>query len=161
MDHANRFDSLTTYRLIRGEYAVALGSCLGLLAVHLDEVRWVPAIAAFLFIDLIGYLPGLIAHLRRPGGATRRAYYVLYNTMHSFITQAVVLGLWGSFFGFEWAMLAIPIHLCGDRALFGNFMKPFGVPFEPKPHPAFAEFQRRFDGPVVDQPAQRCEELIS
>ena len=28
-------------------------------------------------------------------------------------------------------MLALPIHLMGDRALFGNFMKSFALPFEP------------------------------
>ena len=46
-------------------------------------------------------------------------------------------------FGAEWALLVVPIHLCGDRALFGNFLKPFRVPFEPAPLPAFVDFEKR------------------
>ena len=36
--------------------------------------------------------------------------------------------------GFEWAMLAVPIHLSGDRGLFGNTLKPFELSFEPQQH---------------------------
>ena len=36
----------------------------------------------------------------------------------------------------------VPIHLCGDRAIFGNFLKPFSVPFEPEKVPEFAAFQQ-------------------
>ena len=35
--------------------------------------------------------------------------------------------------GLEWAMLAIPLHLAGDRGIFGNGFKPFALPFE-EPH---------------------------
>ena len=48
--------------------------------------------------------------------------------------------------GPEWALLMLPIHLCGDRAIFGNFLKPFSVPFEPTPVPAFQEFTRTLSG---------------
>jgi hypothetical protein len=34
--------------------------------------------------------------------------------------------------GPEWAMLAVPIHLSGDRGLFGNVYKPVSLPFEPE-----------------------------
>src|SRR5205823_3578208 len=84
--------------------------------------------------------------------ATKRiskAYYVLYNTMHSMFTQGVVTLLWGLLFGWEWALLALPIHLCGDRALFGNFLKPFGVTFEPVEHPAFARLRAVAGRPAV------------
>ena len=30
----------------------------------------------------------------------------------------------------EWAMLALPLHLAGDRGLLGNFEKPIERPFE-------------------------------
>jgi hypothetical protein len=32
----------------------------------------------------------------------------------------------------------------GDRALFGNSYKPFGVAFEPEEHPAYLTFQRQY-----------------
>ncbi len=41
----------------------------------------------------------------------------------------------------------MPIHLCGDRALFGNFLKPFRVPFEPAALPAFTQFEKRLREP--------------
>lgn len=146
MDHVNRFETKTTYTLLRLEFGAGLIASLVLFAQHLHEVRWIPAIVLFVYIDLIGYIPGLIAHLRSHTGEVSRTYYVLYNTMHSAITQSVVVAGWILAFGWEWALLVVPIHLCGDRALFGNFMKSFLVPFEPKPLPAFAEFERRLSG---------------
>lgn len=143
MDHENRFETRSTFDLHRAEYAVALVACVGLLLWHLDEVRWLPAVALFVYIDLIGYLPGAIAFRRTPGGAISRTYYVLYNVMHSFVTHAVVLGAWIAVAGPEWALLVVPIHLCGDRAIFGNFLKSFRVPFEPAPLPEFVDFERR------------------
>jgi hypothetical protein len=143
VDHINRFDSRATHRLIRAEYAIALAVALGLFAWHWKTVFWPTAVALFGAIDLIGYVPGLVAHLRSRGGQISRTYYVLYNTMHSLITQTAVFALWTWLFGFGWALLVIPIHLCGDRSIFGNFMKPFDAPFEPRPIPAFVEFEQR------------------
>jgi hypothetical protein len=133
MDHVNRFESRTTYRLLRAEYAVVLVVASVLLLIHLREVRWIPAIALFAYVDVIGYLPGAIAYKRAGGGRISKVYYVLYNIMHSFVTQAAVAGLWAWLIGPEWALLVLAIHLCGDRAIFGNFLKPFSVPFEPAP----------------------------
>ncbi|NKY84034.1 membrane protein [Nocardia veterana] len=146
MDYANRFTTKTTYTLLRAEYGVAMLVCGVLFLLHLGEVRWWPAILLFAYIDVIGYLPGLVVHLRADTGAVPKVYYVLYNTMHSFITQAVVLGLWIWIHGFEWALLVVPIHLCGDRALFGSFVKPFSVPFEPKQIREFEEFEKSLAG---------------
>ncbi|MQY26404.1 hypothetical protein [Nocardia aurantia] len=143
MDHVNRWDSVATYRLIRLEYAVALVICLVLGLIHIRSVYWPTAVLLFVYIDVIGYLPGAVAYRRAGGREISRVYYVLYNTMHSLVTQAAVLGVWILLFGWGWAMLVVPIHLCGDRALFGNFLKPFTVPFEPKATPAWIEFQRR------------------
>jgi hypothetical protein len=137
MDAANHFETRTTYRLIRLEYLVGLIVSVVLFGTHFGEIRWVPAVALFVYIDLIGYLPGAIAYHRSETKRIAKVYYVLYNTMHSLVTQSAVVGLWAAFIGWEWALLAIPIHLFGDRALFGNFLKPFAVDFEPVAHPAF------------------------
>ncbi|WP_316525467.1 hypothetical protein [Kitasatospora brasiliensis] len=147
MDHLNRYESKVTYRLLRAEYGVALVLSAVLLLWHITEVRWLPAVLLFAYIDLIGYIPGAIAYRRAKDGRIPKAYYVLYNTMHSFVTQAVVVGAWVAISGFEWALLVVPVHLCGDRAIFGNFLKSFRVPFEPVVLPAFADFDRR----VVEQ----------
>ncbi|RDI69108.1 hypothetical protein [Nocardia pseudobrasiliensis] len=146
MDAHNRFESPATFRLYRLEYGVALVVCVALFAAHLNQVRWIPAIILFGYIDVVGYLPGMFAQrrARAGGGVVPKMYYVLYNGTHSFVTQAVVAGAWIWAFGFEWALLAIPIHLCGDRCLFGNGLKPFGVPFDATgPIAAFAEFESR------------------
>lgn len=156
MDHANRFESKTTFLLIRAEYAVALAICVALLIWHIQEINWIRAVILFVYIDLIGYIPGLIVYLRSQDGRVPKLYYILYNTMHSFVTQAAVVGIWIAIAGPEWALLFIPVHLCGDRALFGNFLKPFRVSFEPKPLPVFTQFERHFaDSPEI--PAMKIE----
>lgn len=134
MDAVNRFDTRTTHLLTRAEHLIALGVCVTLFVGHIGEVRWLPAVLLFLYIDVVGYLPGAIAHRRSTTGRISKVYYVLYNTTHSFVTQAAVIGAWVLVSGWEWALLAIPIHLLGDRALFGNALKPFSVPFEPEAH---------------------------
>ena len=101
----------------------------------------------FVYIDVIGYLPGVIAHYRRKTAYLPRGYYVLYNTMHSLITAAAVGGLWCLFVKPEWALLALPLHLFGDRALFGNFYKSFGIEFEPSAHPDYAAVKPQLDRP--------------
>jgi len=137
MDQANHFESRMTYRLHRAEYVVLFAVTTGFLIAHVGEIRWLPAIGLFLYIDLIGYIPGAIAWHRSATKRIPKVYYVLYNVMHSLITQTVVIGAWGLFVGWEWALLAIPFHLFGDRGLFGNFLKPFRLSFEPQPYVAF------------------------
>ena len=133
MDAVNRFDTRTTHLLMRLENLIALGVCATLFVLHLDEVRWLPAVLLFVYIDAIGYIPGAIAFHRSKTKRIPRYYYVLYNTMHTFSTQFVVIALWVLVFGWEWALLAIPIHLFGDRSLFGNTLKPFATSFEAVP----------------------------
>ncbi|MCK1794579.1 hypothetical protein MTQ01_00760 [Streptomyces sp. XM4193] len=137
MDQRNVFDTPVTARLHRAEYLLAFAVTTGFAVAHFDEIRWPVAIALFLYIDLIGYIPGAIAYHRSRTKQIHKAYYVLYNTMHSLLTQAAVIGLWCLFVGPEWALLAIPWHLFGDRGLFGNFLKPFGLHFEPVVDPRF------------------------
>ncbi|KZM75685.1 hypothetical protein [Nocardia terpenica] len=157
MDAYNHFESDITFKLTRLENLVALFVSLALFIAHIGEVRWLPAVLLFVYIDVIGYIPGLIAERRSlaSGGDGRisKVYYVLYNVMHTWITQAVVIGLWGWIFGFEWALLVIPIHLCGDRSVFGNSLKPFSIPFDSKgPIPEFADFRGRLAGGVLTGP---------
>ena len=145
MDSHNYFLTRTTYRLLRAEYGVALVVSIVLALTHLGHIRWLPFVGLFVYIDVIGYLPGAIAYRRAHGGRIPRSYYLLYNSMHSLLSAAAVAGLWCLFVRPEWALLALPIHLCGDRAIFGNFLKPFGLSFEPVTHPAYKEFVKSYD----------------
>ena len=115
----------------RAEWAALLGLASALGIEHAREIHWAPFVAAFLAIDLVGYLPGAIAFHRARRGPIASIYHHLYNVAHSLITAAAAVIAWAiGGGGFEWAMLAIPIHLCGDRALFGNARKPVGFLFE-------------------------------
>jgi hypothetical protein len=147
MDPQNLFFTPTTYRLIRSEYLAGLVVCTVLALTHLGQVRWPVFVGLFLYIDVIGYLPGVIAHKRRGTAYLPRVYYVLYNTMHSLTTAGIVAGLWCLLVRPEWALLALPLHLFGDRALFGNFYKSFGIEFEPSAHPDYAQAK-----PLLDRP---------
>ena len=107
--------------------------------LHLDEVRLAAGGGVlFVYIDVIGYIPGRDRvppqhHEADPEGLLRAVQH------HAQLRHAGApwSRLWVLLFGWEWALLAIPIHLFGDRALFGNTLKPFAVPFEPVPHPAY------------------------
>ena len=146
MDAKNMFATRVTYRLMRLEYGVGLLVALVLFFTHITHVRWLPAVVLFAYIDLIGYIPGAIAYHRSKGRDISKIYYLLYNIMHSMVTQTVVALIWIWISGPEWALLVLPIHLFGDRSLFGNFLKPFAVSFEPSQHPAFARFSRELEG---------------
>lgn len=147
MDSHNLFMTRMTYRLVRLEYGAALATAVVLAVMHLDEIRWVAFVALFAYIDLIGYIPGAIAWRRAGGRLETRTYHVLYNLMHSLVSAGVVAGAWSLLLGPEWALLALPIHLFGDRALLGNFLKPFGLSFEAQTHPAYQEFVARYEQP--------------
>ncbi len=131
MDQANPFETPRTFALHRAEYLVGLAVTTGFIAAHAEEIRWLPAVVLFAYIDLIGYIPGAIAFRRAGGRPIAKTYYVLYNVMHSLITQGAVIALWCWLVRPEWALLVIPFHLFGDRGLFGNFAKSFALPFEP------------------------------
>lgn len=148
MDSHNLFFTRTTYRLVRAEYAVALAVAALLLVRHLGEVRWAAFVGLFVVIDVVGYLPGAVAWRRSPDGRVPLPYYVTYNIMHSLVTAAAIAGAWCVLIGPEWALLALPLHLCGDRALFGNFLKPFGLSFEPVTSPAYQELLDRYESPL-------------
>jgi hypothetical protein len=149
MDAAHPFETPTTFRLHRAEYAVGFAAVTALGIYNWADIRWLPAVALFFYIDLIGYIPGAIAFRRSTTGKISKGYYIAYNTMHSLVTQAVVAGVWMLVFGPEWALLALPFHLFADRAIFGNFLKPFNLPFEPHPDPAYGRLLASFGYPAT------------
>lgn len=134
MDTKHRFHTDSTYLLMRLEHltVVILASILGFM--HLDQLNWWRFITVFLLIDLIGYIPGAVAYHRQGGGRIRPIYHYLYNITHSYLTAGLIIGVWAFLLGgqLEWAMLAFPIHLSGDRGIFGNVYKPLALPFEPE-----------------------------
>jgi hypothetical protein len=132
MDHVNRFHTNETWLLVRAEHLAIAAALSALVLMHAREVAWGRFIAAFLAIDTVGYLPGAIACRRGTGRPIAPVYHHLYNLTHNCLTAGVAAALWAiGHGGFEWAMLALPIHLCGDRGLFGNTYKPVSLPFEP------------------------------
>jgi hypothetical protein len=149
MDSRNLFETPTTYRLMRLEYLAALITVVIIAIAHVHMIRLWPFVGLFAYIDLIGYVPGAIVAHRRKTGYIPRAYYILYNTMHSFLTAGLVAGLWCLLVRPEWALLAIPIHLFTDRGIVGNSLKSFGVPFEPQEHPVYYVAR-----PLLDRPRQ-------
>jgi hypothetical protein len=144
VDAKNLFETRTTSFLTRLEWLAGLVLATGAAILHLSEIRWWLFIGLFVIIDVIGYIPGAIAYRLSSDKRIGRGYYLAYNTMHSLVTWGLFAALWAWLVKPEWALLALPIHLLGDRALFGNSLKPFGVPFEPSAHPAFVAFEREY-----------------
>lgn len=120
--------------LTRAEYLALMTASALLMLLHAGELSWVRAVIAFAAIDLIGYLPGARAFRRAGKRPIPAIYHHLYNVTHNFLTAAVVTSAWAlAVGGLEWAMLALPLHLAGDRGIFGNGFKPTALPFEAHP----------------------------
>ena len=147
MDAANTFETPGTYRALRAEYgALAVAAAYGLWRQR-KSVRWPVAAALFLSNDLVGYLPGALAYRRSRDGRVPRRYYAAYNAAHSALTATAVAAAWSKRRGPEWALLVIPLHIGIDRGLFGNFMKQYSVPFEPRPHPVWEQVREQLTAP--------------
>ncbi len=132
MDARHRFHTPDSWRLVRAEHVAAVLALSAWGLWHAREMDWLRFVVAFALIDVLGYLPGALAFRRAGGACIAPVYHHLYNVTHSFLTAGLVLGTWTLLRGGpEWAMLAVPIHLCGDRGLFGNTYKPVSLPFEP------------------------------
>lgn len=148
MDKYNTFHTPGTFTLIRLDWAVLMFFAFGLLLVYRAEVNWWRFSGAFLFPDLIGTLPGLFYYYAKRSGTHRSippVIHKLYNFGHCFATVAAICALWWLVTGRpEWAMLAFPIHLAGDRSIFGNTYKPLGTAFEPVKHEAFKRFEDEY-----------------
>lgn len=147
MDAANTFETPWTYRALRAEYGLLALTAGYLLWKKRDEVRWPVAAGLLLYNDAIGYVPGALAYRRSPDGRVPRRYYAAYNVMHSALLGSAVASLWARRRRPEWALLAIPLHIGIDRGLFGNFMRPFSVSFEPRPHPVWQQVRGQLAAP--------------
>jgi hypothetical protein len=130
MSTEQAFGHRQNYLTTRAEYVGALAVAAVAFLWHIGEVRWGPAVLLFLYIDLIGYIPGLIAYLLSKDGRIHPGFHVLYNLMHTWLTAGPVVLLWAWLVRPEWALLVVPLHLFGDRGLLGNYAKPIGLPFE-------------------------------
>ena len=132
MDIKNRFHTDATFRWVRLEHVALMVALSALALSHLRELDLGRFVLAFVLIDLIGYIPGAVAYRRARDGRIPPIYHHLYNLTHSYLTAGAVIALWAWLAGgLEWAMLALPIHLSGDRGVFGNTYKPLALPFEP------------------------------
>lgn len=149
MDKFNTFHTRTTYALVRLDWGIIMVIAFVLLLMHWREVHWWRFTWAFLLPDVIATFPGLYLYYSKPSGTPRSIplpIHFLYNVGHSFAGVAVLSALWWLATGsLEWAMLAFPIHLGGDRSIFGNIYKPFGTAFEPVKHEAYAQFEKEYE----------------
>ncbi len=161
MDPRNRFHTAATYWIVRIEQIVLLVVCTAVFLWHWREVNWLRTIIAFSVIDLVGYIPGAFAFHRAKDGRINRWFHNFYNVTHTYLVSGAGVAVWAYCIGgFEWAMLAVPIHLAGDRGLFGNTLKPVQLSFEPREHSddvVLAALGRRpaADGPVVADAVSR------
>lgn len=133
MDKFNHSHSEGTYKLMRAEHLAVVAVCSVLAITHFKEINLWRFATAFLAIDVIGYLPGLFSYLQKKKSNINPVYHYVYNFTHSYLTWGLFVFIWAQWAGWEWAMLAIPIHLSGDRGVFGNVFKPVGRTFEPTP----------------------------
>ena len=135
MDNLNRFHTRTTFWIVRAEHIALLLVLSGLLIWRAGEVHWWRAAAGFWIIDIVGYLPGALMFRRSKTGRVPRGFYNAYNIAHTYLVTGTGVALWAyAIGGFEWAMLAVPIHLSIDRGVFGNTLKPVELSFEPHQH---------------------------
>lgn len=147
MDATNMFETPATYGAMRAEYGLLAATSGYLLWRHRKKVRWPVAVGLFLYNDTLGYVPGAIAYRLSKDKDIPKGYYVAYNLMHSAISASVVAAVWARFVRAEWAMLGIPFHIGVDRAVFGNMLKPFSVPFEPEAHPVWSVVREQLQQP--------------
>ena len=118
-------------RWVRAEHAAVVVVLAALVLTHWSEVAWPLFVLAFVAIDVVGYVPGALAFRRARGGPIAPIYHHLYNLTHSYLAAAAAVALWAfTRGGVEWAMLAVPIHLSGDRGVLGNAFKSPAAPFE-------------------------------
>ncbi|MEM7050927.1 MAG: hypothetical protein AAF604_14760 [Acidobacteriota bacterium] len=149
MDKFNLFLTPKTYQMVRIDWAIIMFTLLGLVIYNWQEVNWWRFAGAFLLSDLIGTFPGMYMYYAKKKGEHRSIpsiFHDLYNIGHSFVGIGSVAVIWYLVTGsWEWAMLAMPIHLAGDRCVFGNIYKPHGTAFEPVLHDAFKRFQAEYE----------------
>ena len=149
MDKYNLFFTRTIYNVVRLEHFLLLVALSILVILHWGEVNWLRFVIAFLSSDVIGTFPALYWYYKRSTGknhAIPQGFYIAYNLGHSFLVVGAFTAAWYLVTRqWEWAMLAMPIHLLGDRSIFGNIYKSPRLEFEPVPIPAFRQFLQEFE----------------
>ena len=119
----------STFKFLRLEYIALLSITLILLNQHIQDINWIHFLLIFVFIDLVGYIPGYFYVKYTKKAIPSRYFYILYNTTHNFCTVTCVAFILWQLGLLTWSFLAVPIHLFGDRGLLGNFYKPLASPF--------------------------------
>jgi len=170
MDPENTFFTRRTAQLMRLDYVCLLALSLCAMVAQWSELELWHFVAAIAWQDLLGYYPAAaVYYWPRPSGTVRRlprAFYVVYNLTHGVPLNLAVLSVWwAANSGWEPAMLAIPIHLCIDRGVFGRYYKSFCIAFEPVRHDLFREFSRQLDerpvwGEGGQEPARMARPLV-
>ena len=147
MDPQNLFHTPVTYRLVRAEYLVGLAVAAVLALIHFGEIRWLAVHRAVRLHRRHRLSAGRHRpHAREdglPAAPLLRALQHDAQPDHRSRRRRPVVPARRP----EWALLALPLHLFGDRALFGNFYKSFGIEFEPEAHPDYAAVK-----PLLDHP---------
>jgi hypothetical protein len=64
MDNVNRFHTDETWLFVRAEHVALVLVLSTIVALHAREMDWGRFFAAFVAIDLVGYIPGAIASRR-------------------------------------------------------------------------------------------------
>jgi hypothetical protein len=75
MDAVNRFHTRDSWLLVRAEHLLVLVILIVLALVHLGEIHWGWFVLSLVALDVIGYLPGLIAYHRSGRGKIAPVYH--------------------------------------------------------------------------------------
>src|SRR5262249_56946825 len=94
MDTRNRFHTNETWLWVRAEHLLLIGVLVVLLFLHWQEVSWPRFAAAFLLIDLVGYVPGAVVYRRTRGGRIAPISHHLYNLTHRYVTPGLAVRVW-------------------------------------------------------------------
>ena len=115
--------SLRIENLILGSIA------FGLSIYYYAGINWWHYIALFALIDVIGYIPGRTWCILNKESVPPKLFYTLYNICHNLVFVSVVSLIYWFFIEKNLAILALFVHLFGDRGVFGNFNKEYGNPY--------------------------------
>ena len=149
MDYKNFFATRNISYYARLDYIALLALCGTLAYEHRAHMDWLVFFSAIAWQDAIGYYPAALVYYLQPGNAPRRipvGFYYLYNLIHGVLLNLAVVLVWMRLAnGWQWEMLAIPIHLCIDRGVFGLSYKSRKISFVPVEHKLHAEFRKRME----------------
>lgn len=130
--------------MVRLDWLFIMGGLMFVSIVNWREMNWWIFAFAFWWIDIVGTAPGMYYHGKNkhaPAGEDVPKWTIIaYNVCHSFVTVVSITCIWYLYSGWQWEMLAMPMHVAADRCVFGNIYKNFYIKFDPKPVTAFTKF---------------------